>query len=531
MHKISFFAALIYYFVHNSVLRPSQNNIRYICPLQTKMKVFKSIVTLLILPIIFGTTLFSCKKDSLLTDPSAKLSFSADTVMFDTVFTTVGSSTMSLMVYNTHNQKINISSITLGNGYNSAFRLNINGTPSRTTVNNIEIAANDSLFIFVEVTVNPNNKATPFIITDSIIFETNGNRQYVNLVAMGQNAHFFYPAKNSYFDTILPCNTVWNDSVMPYVIYGYLPVNSGCTFTINAGVKVYFHTNSGIVVLSGGTIKVNGTLGHEVYFQGDRLELDYRDVPGQWDGIYLTNLDPNNLQQPNFPGSKDCYFNYAIIKNGSIGIEADTVFDPTNTTLTLHNTIIENMSTAGLLAKGSKIIGDNLVVANCAQSCVALTIGGDYYFRHCTFANYWGYGTAQRSTPTLYLSNYYQDNNLVNHLRPLTGAYFGNCIVYGDIADELGLDSISGGFNYRFENLLLKYTKSIPGSNFTNLTLNSDPQFSDITNNNFRLSSSSPAIAKGDASITNIFPPLVFDIAGKNRLSGVTNPDLGAYQH
>jgi len=530
MHKISFFAGLIYYFIHNYVLRHSQNNNRYICHLQIKMKIFKAIVTLLILPIVFGTTLFSCKKDTLLTDPSAKLSFSADTVMFDTVFTTVGSSTMSLMVYNNHNQKINISSITLGEGYNSAFRLNINGMPSRTSVSNIEIAANDSIFIFVEVTVNPNNNLTPFIITDSILFTTNGNVQYVNLVAMGQNAHFFYPAKNSYFDTILPCNTVWTND-KPYVIYGYLPINSGCTLTINPDVKVYFHSNSGIVVLSGGTIKVNGTLGHEVYFQGDRLELDYRDVPGQWDGIYLTNLDPNNLQQPNFPGSKDCYFNYAIIKNGSIGIEADTVYSPTNTTLTLHNTIIENMSTAGLLAKGSKIIGDNLVVANCAQSCVALTIGGDYYFRHCTFANYWGYGNAQRSTPTLYLSNYYQDGNLINHLRPLTGAYFGNCIVYGDISDELGLDSISGGFNYRFENLLLKYTKSTPGSNFTNLILNTDPSFNNINTNDFRLTSTSPAIIKGDARITNIFPPLVFDIAGKNRLSGGIQPDLGAYQH
>jgi hypothetical protein len=189
------------------------------------------------------------------------------------------------------------------------------------------------------------------------------------------------------------------------------------------------------------------------------------------------------------------------------------------------------MSTAGIVAKGSKIIGDNLLVANCAQSCVALSIGGDYYFRQCTFANYWGYGNAQRSTPTLYLSNYYQDNNQVNHLRPLLQAYFGNCIVYGDIADELGLDSIAGGFNYKFENLLLKYTKTTPGTNFTNLILNSDPQFNSNTNNDFRISSSSPAVATGDARIANILPPLVFDIAGKNRLIGGINPDLGAYQH
>ena len=88
----------------------------------------------------------------------------------------------------------------------------------------VEIGAEDSLFIFVEVTIDPNNQNTPLIVTDSILFETNGNLQDIDLVAWGQDAHYYrnLPEVHSVF---LNCNDVWNND-KPYVIYGYALVDS-----------------------------------------------------------------------------------------------------------------------------------------------------------------------------------------------------------------------------------------------------------------------------------------------------------------
>ena len=491
---------------------------------------FRSLMNKLrfLLLVMIAAGLFSCKKDTLLTDPTAKLGFSKDTVMFDTVFTHVGSSTRQLLVYNPHSQKINISSISVAKGANSNFRLNINGVSTRS-ITNVEIAANDSMYIFVEVTVDPNNKANPFILVDSILFETNGNKQYVDLVAFGQNAHFIYTVPGSLFDSVPQCGTVWKND-LPYVIYGYLPILPGCSFEIDSGCQIYFHANSGIIVFSGGTLIVKGELHHEVVFQGDRLELDYRNIPGQWDRIWFSNLD-TNLSLSGKPGSKDNVINYAIIKNGSIGVQCDTVFDPTNTTLTISNTIIENMSTAGILAQGSKIVGTNLVVGNCGNECAALTLGGDYNFRHCTFANYWGLGTTQRTAPAVLLNNYYKTPDSVVIHRNLNAAYFGNCIIYGSNDDEVGLDFKTGAnSNYNFENVIIKKTTLVtPSSNFVNL-YTTDPLFKDYNNNNYQLGSSSPAIGKGSASVMNQTPALPNDINGNPHTLN-PGPDLGAYQH
>ncbi len=480
-----------------------------------------------LLPILLIIALISsCKKDVLITDAAAKLNFSADTIMFDTVFTTVGSSTRNLMVYNNHNQKINIANITLATGNNSRFRLNINGKSGRS-ISNVEIAANDSMFIFVEVTVDPNNATTPFIISDSIIFTTNGNLQNVKLVAFGQNANFIYTTPGSLFTGYYPDDTVLKNN-LPYVVYGYLPVIK--RLNIDSGCRFYFHANSGIVVFSGATLKINGALGHEVYFQGDRLEIEYREVPGQWDEILFSNLDPSNLTNPNKPGSKGNVINYAIIKNGSIGIEADTVFNTTDTTLIINNTIIENMSTAGIVGKGTRIIGTNSVFANCANACGALTLGGGYSFRHCTFANYWGLSATQRTTPALLLNNYYRTPDSVYHVRPLDSAYFGNCIVYGILDDEVGLDFHTAAYNYYFDTDLMKQKTAFTGNYTHNLFLNQDPLFKDYSAliNNYKLGIGSNAIGKGDFNIMNRGTTLINDILGNPR---GTTPDLGAYQH
>jgi hypothetical protein len=466
----------------------------------------------------------SCKKEEFETG-EVRLEFSQDTVMFDTVFTTVGSATEVFIVYNRGDKDVKISTIRLATGESSNFRLNVDGIPGKT-INDVEIGAEDSIFIFVEVTVDPNNLTTPMIVSDSILFNVNGALQDVDLVAWGQDAYFHRPpaASHIYPFFFLGCNEIWSND-KPHVVYGYAMVDSGCTLTVNEGSNVYFHPGSGIIALSSGTLLVNGTIANKVTFQGDRLGEDYKDVPGQWDRIWLSNL---NLRSGGIsPGSKNSSIKNAIIKNGTIGIQVDTSFDAdiNNPTLVLENTIIKNMSGNGVALRGSKVNAYNCVFANCGSQTVNILYGGNFNFYHCTFANFWNNG--QRSEPAVSLNNY-----TPAEVRSLN-AYFGNCIIYGNIENELGLDSAFFGnqFGFKFDHTLIKVESTFPtsdASRYIQILKNIDPLFVDVENNFYQLDSlSSPAIDYGDPAILIIDPTrLNYDILDNPR----NTPDIGAYE-
>jgi len=474
----------------------------------------------------------SCKKDKLLTDSSATLNFSEDTVKFDTVFVTTGSATQEFTVTNPYSQPINISSISLGVGATSFYRLNVNGTPGKSFTN-IEIGAKDSIWIFVEVTVpDPNSPNTPFVISDSIVFNTNGHFQNVKLQARGQRAHF-HSAPPNQGSLFLICNETWTND-LPHVVYGYAVVDSGCTLTISEGTNVYFHVRSGIFVLSGGKIKVNGTLQNQVTLQGDRLGVDFKDIPGQWDRIQLTNTTHSNIfngTNEHGPGPMDNVFNYAVIKNGYVGIESDTFAVPHVPAVVLNNCILKNFASTALYGAGSNIQANNCVFANCAQYCTAMFYGGDYRFLQCTIANYWS--QTDRTTPAVYMQNYY------DVVRPLDSAYFGNCIIYGSNDNEIGLDSdvyVTGNnFNFVFDHTLIKIDPQTSTSNsyhFNNIFKNIDPLFKDVTNNDYSFDPNSTSVAfnTGSLQILTLNPSVLdSDIVGNPRPQG-TGPDLGAYE-
>jgi hypothetical protein len=344
------------------------------------------------------------------------------------------------------------------------------------------------------------------------LFSTNGNLQDVDLVAWGQDAYFHRPPPG-YLLFALPCNDVWKKD-KPHVVYGYAVVDSLCTLNIDPGVKVYFHGNSGLVAWNGGTLKVNGVLGDSVIFQGDRLESYYQDEPGQWDRIWCLAGSVNNT------------INYAVIKNGNVGVQADTNVNA-NPTVRIDNTIIYNMAGAAVFGQGAKIVSTNCVFANCGQYLAALTIGGDYDFRHCTFANFWNHD--DRKTPSLLVNNWYEDVNGNIQVRNLNNAFFGNCIIYGDKDNEIKLDSKSGGsFNFTFQNALIKVDGSVNTStaSFVNILKNISPKFINVSSINMQLDTLSPAKDKGDPAIGTAIP---LDLKGISRTSD-SAPDMGAYE-
>ena len=119
------------------------------------------------------------------------LSFSTDTLTFDTVFTTLGSTTQYFKVFNHSKQPLTINSIQLQQLQGTQYRMNVDGTPG-TSFTNIQIPGRDSIYVFVEVTVNPNSTTTPFVIIDNVDFTVGNKTQTVFLQAFGQNAHFHY---------------------------------------------------------------------------------------------------------------------------------------------------------------------------------------------------------------------------------------------------------------------------------------------------------------------------------------------------
>ncbi|MEI8204277.1 MAG: hypothetical protein WCH34_14740 [Bacteroidota bacterium] len=459
--------------------------------------------------------MFSCKKESdFITDSSAKIQFSTSQVVFDTVFTTLGSTTKRLMVYNSNSQKIKISSIALASGTASPYRLNVDGIAG-TQFSDIEIEAHDSMFIFVKVTVDPNNVNLPMLVSDSIIFLTNGNTQDVDLLAWGQDAHFIIGTPHS---PNLPNyqivahegeNITWHND-KPYVIYGYAVIDSTAQLNIDPGVRIYLHSNAGMWVYKGGCIKVNGALDQPVTFQGDRLEQYYKDVPGQWDRIWLNE------------GTLDNEINYAVIKNAFIGIQAEILQTGMGNKLQLNNTIIQNSSGIDLLARNYKITATNCLMGNSGSYNVALTMGGIYDFRQCTFGNYYSGGV--RQTPALYMNNYYKDNYGTITPYNLTMAYFGNCIVYGNNQDELGFDQVNGAqMNFKFDYCGIKTSLNTNDvTKYISCIINADPAFILPGENNYQLTINSPMRDNGSPAI--LVPT---DLLGKPRN---VPPDRGCYQ-
>ena len=456
----------------------------------------------------------SCKKEQLITNSSAILTFSSPDVSFDTVFTTIGSATRYFKVYNKNSQAIKITSLKLGGGINSNFRINVDGVATITS-NAIEIAANDSVYVFVAVTVNPTNSNSPLVIMDSIIFETNGNLQKVYLEAWGQDAYYHKPSEFQGISFIKQ-NDVWlNDK--PHIIYDYAIVDSASTLTILPGTRIYMHKSAVLWISKDATLSIQGNHNSPVVIEGDRREITFQNIPGQWGRIWLSAGSINNT------------INWAIIKNGNIGVHLDTLGNSTNPTLTIENTIIKNMLAAAIFAQGSSIAAANCVFANCGEYVAALTLGGNYNFTHCTFANYWE--NSNRQKPTLFINNWYKDISNIIRPRDLDNAYFANCIIYGSEINEVGFDSLSigGKFNYKFQNCLLKITNTENTSNayhYNTIYKNQDPLFKDTRINDYNLLPLSPSINKGDVAIGKKYP---IDLNNKSRINDIA-PDLGAYE-
>ncbi len=457
---------------------------------------------------------FSCQDEGYLNSPDAQLRFSADTITFDTIFTTIGSTTQRFTVHNPYGESVLISRIRLSGGDFSSFRLNVNGEVGNE-VYETEVPPMDSIFVFVEVTIDPNGENLPMVVQDSIEFTINSNIQNIQLIAYGQD---FKLIKGETIKT-----TSWT-SEKPYLVYDYAYVDSVSVLTIEPGTKVYFHKGAGLYVK--GKIKANGTFQEQIHFLPDRLENSYKNVPDQWNGIVL------------FSGSHDNVFNFCTIKNANIGLQVGTIENEGFASVKLSNSIIENMAYAGLFALKSKIYGYNDLIANCGFYAVALLVGGEYEFYHTTIANYWGnYSSKARSTSSLVISNVLviegSNGDKTSYNGDLEKASFRNSIIYGNNLQEIELgNNYENTFNYLFENCIMQVADTFNITNaehYKNVWKGAefDPLFIDpYKEYNYQLDTLSPAKDVGKIIYGEQFP---FDILNSDRTED-KGPDLGAYE-
>ena len=513
----------------------------------------------------FGILIFwsSCRNDFEFSPSTGNLEFAKDTIYLDTIFTNIGSSTYNLKVYNRSDEDIVIPTIQLENGENSFYRLNVDGETGLAGAQvgkffeDIELLANDSLYIFIETTIDISTLGAlenQFLYTDRIIFDSGSNQQDVDVVTLVKDAVFIYPNKDDVtgiietltFDVdgdgtpdettlqgrFLADNELTFTKDKPYVIYGYAGVGAGKTLTMEAGARVHFHAESGIIVTDNATLNINGaysanqeTLKNEVILEGDRLEPLYSSIPGQWGTIWLFNGSENNT------------INFATIKNATIGILSEGNQAAPNDKLTIKNSKIYNTSSFGILGRATSIKAENVVINNSGQSSFAGTLGGKYNFTHCTIANYWD--NSFRQFPALLLNDFVLDENGMTIVNDLTEANFNNCIIYGNDNPEFLLENEGSVFNFKFSNCLLRFdNNNLEGTgnySFNNTTFydgnifNQDPDFENPFENLMRIGDDSGANGNGNPIFAAQVPK---DILFVNRPTDLVNgePDCGAYE-
>ena len=427
----------------------------------------------------------SCQPDRFSSNPSLRLGFSADTVMFDTVFCTVGTATKTLKIYNRSSAHLRIDRVQLRGGAGSPYSVNLDGIDGHS-FSDIALRAYDSLFLFVRLSAPPTAQDTPLCVADSLLFITNGNRQQVQLLAWGQDVALHRNAQLN-ADTALRAGR-------PHLVYGTMTVEAGARLTLEAGARLHFHPRASLVVR--GALLAEGTAEAPVVLTGDRLEPYYRDKAGQWGGIHLQ------------PGST-ASLRWARVRNCITALRADALAD----TLRLSHCRMERCSHACLLANGTSVVADNCLFANGANACVSL-LGGEHRLSHCTVACYWS-GFSFRGGAALQL---HHPDTL-----PMVRALFENCIVYGTRPNEV--EATPPSAPYLFRCCLLRTSFDTSDARMASIALD-DPKFINTAKLNLELDTLSPAIGRACPAVAQRYP---IDLNGNPRLDDGW-PDIGAFE-
>lgn len=480
---------------------------------------------------VLGTMVFSsCNTDdTILTDSGLSLRFSTDTLTFDTVFTQIGSTTLSFKVYNDNDGAVELNNFRLSGGSASFFRYNVDGLTS-DQLDKISIPSNDSIYVFVEVTVDPdqNVSASPFIINEELLMDLNGDSHSITLSAWGQNANYIpqLNAKGALSKLTCDLNTITWDDPKPYIIYGIFVIDS-CELVIPEGTEIYVYGgvgriendneisffNEGLILINpDGKLTTQGTKENPVLFTDSRLEEEFDTQSGQWSGIRALN-----------DGQID--FSYTRVENSTVGLWADSA-----AVVNLQNTTIQNTSSFGLVAINAAVNAKNCLFTNNGEESINITYGGNYSFDYCTISS------SGNKTEGLRLSNYFCLDANTCFYTGLT-ARFRNCVFSGSTTDEINLDNLVPAedpafFDYSFTNSAVQVNEVLEDPDYADfmdrckdciILDNTEKLYQSIDERNFIPDSSSVLLNKA-IPISDISTDI------DDNLRSNTTPDIGCYE-
>jgi len=448
-----------------------------------------------------------------------------DTLRFDTVFTTRGSATRIIKAYNPGNRPVLIDEIFLEGAPTSNYRLNIDGTAA-TSVQDVVIQPDDSLYVFVEVNIDPTNSNNALIVEDKVHFQTAARDQFVVLEAFGQDANYVGSKAGL---SALTCNMgteIWDDP-RPYVVYGVLFVDS-CILNIKPGVRINVHggfvPNSGqpyndglLYFLENGKLKIEGTVDNPVVIEDDRLEPEFDDLPGQWSGIVFGPMSGTHEME------------HAVVRNSIIGVRVDSA-----ASLNMNKCIINNTLSSNIIGYHCGMIQatNSLFHSSSSGNNFQMEYGGNAQFDYCTFATYSQAQYISHEQPSVRISDYWCYDDFLScqvlSTNPVN-AQFTNCIIYGTLQDELQIDerfTDASSMNFKFDYCLIRATETdvTDASKFVSCIINEPPMFLDIRELDYHLDTLSAA---EEAALP--LPSITDDLDGNMR--DATNPDIGCYEY
>ena len=477
-------------------------------------------ITIILLALL--ATLSACTDDDSFSASTANtLTFSADTVTFDTLFSRVPTATRTFWVYNHSGDGIRCSSVRLENGNQTGYRVNVDGiylgSAQGYQTNEIEIRDKDSIRVFVELTSPENHAKTPQLLEDNIVFTLeSGVQQKVNLRGFSWDADIIGMLEIRHDTTISAVDK-------PLIIQQGLRVDSGATLTVARGSTIYFGQRAGMDIY--GRLVADGTAEKNVTFRGDRIDkmfdyLPYDRVPGQWQGIHFhTSSYENSL-------------NYTDIHSAYNGVVCDSS-SVERLKLQAYNTTIHNCQGYGLKETNCVVDLWNCQITNTLSDCAAF-FGGGAMLRHCTIAQFYPFD-ANRGV-ALRFSNYDGDKDY-----PLYQFDVYNTLVTG-YADDV----VMGDFNkntdatYMFSHCILRTIKpdTINEQQFRHVTfenvedtaaITGEKHFSDIDADkqyyDFHLDSLSTAIDSAEVL------PNGYSATDRDGQQRDSRPDIGAYEY
>ena len=469
-----------------------------------QMRYFLLTLAGLISLIMACTGMVSCIDAAMTTSSSDVLSFSRDTVDFDTVFTDLGTPTARLIVFNRASKGLEISSIKFKDP-DTRFRFNVDGV-SGVEFHDVEIRGRDSIYVFIECFIPETQGASPGLVADDLEFVTNGVTQTVRVEAYGQNVTRLRNVRLT-ADTRLTADR-------PYVVFDSLTVCKGVTLTVDPGAQLLFHDGASLVVE--GRLEAVGRPGKMIDMRGDRLDnvlpdVKYDILPGQWKGVRIA------------AGSHGNRIEYVDMRSTLAGLTVDSCADLQQTRLTLLNSWLHNSSGNVLTSRYSKVNAYGCCFSEAGGSVVSLA-GGDHEFLQCTIANNHLYSI---SGPLLELLHVLPED-IDENSAPLMRARFSNSIIYGLRADLNTGDLTGSDVVFRYVSL---GSKEEDDDNFINCLWETDPLFRTVRQDylfDYRLQEDSPVRSAGDPAL--VTPEVMYDMDGVDRL-GHGAPSLGAFQY